>query len=172
MEGESQKLCQERESRLEGERRREEQRRQTELLLRQQEEALLRRASDQDIGQLRRQESELRQQANALQQLLDRQEAALRSMSDGGVGAVALQPQLDLTSYQQNNQSTLAQSGNQFLSSMRPQMAPQNVMQSVQHNLPPQHAVPQHAPPPPPQQQWRGGGQQMNHSFNKRNRRF
>lgn len=97
MEGESQKLQIEREQRLEMERRREEQRRQTELMLRQQEEQLLRRNGGQsgngeDLGQLRRQESELRQQANALQQLLDRQEQALRSMgSHSDLGQVGHQ---------------------------------------------------------------------------------
>ncbi|CAG2117131.1 unnamed protein product, partial [Medioppia subpectinata] len=154
MENESQKLCAERESRLESERRREEQRRQTEALLRQQEEALLRGRSDADLGSLRRQESELRQQANALQQLLDRQEAALRSMSD-------VQP--DFQSQQQSLPANLAQTGNQFLTSMR-SMAPQN-------NAPPQQ---QFQPPPQPQyihqqHQNRGGG--MQNSF-KRNRRF
>jgi proline- and glutamine-rich splicing factor len=82
MESESKKLCEEREQRLEIERRRELERQQRELMLRQQESELLRRnQSSEDLNGLRRQESELRQQANQLQQLLDRQEQALRSMA-------------------------------------------------------------------------------------------
>lgn len=70
----------ERESRYDYERQREDQRRQQETVLRQQEEQLIGQHNQNDINILRRQESDLRQQANTLQQLLDRQEKSLRQM--------------------------------------------------------------------------------------------
>ena len=106
MEQESQKMNALREARLESDRRREEERRTNEMLIQQQEDQLLRRHTVQDINQLRRQENDLRQQvcyqqhlpltssnndeiafhqANALQQILDRQEVALRAMNDVNV---------------------------------------------------------------------------------------
>lgn len=158
MESESQKLSREREQRLLEERRREEQRRQTEQQLRQQEAELLRGRQHQgeDISALRRQENELRQQANALQQLLDRQEAALRQMAPE-----ALQPQ-----HVADMQSHVTQFA---------PMQPQNNFQSYQ-----MRAQQPLAPPPIPgnahQQFGRGqqpmGGQQGHAHHYKRNRRF
>lgn len=86
MEAQSQKLNSGRETRYDMERQREEQRRQHESMLRQQEEQLIGPGVPADLNSLRRQESELRQQANALQQMLDRQETSLRSMNDPSGG--------------------------------------------------------------------------------------
>lgn len=88
MENQSKKLDAERGARFDYERQREEQRRQHENMLRAQEEQLIGPQGNQnDMNNLRRQESELRQQANALQQLLDRQESALRQMNvDSNLG--------------------------------------------------------------------------------------
>ncbi|KAI1299326.1 Paraspeckle component 1 [Halotydeus destructor] len=73
-----------RSSRLEDERRREEERQREEMYLRQREEELLRRNEMHDFGSIRRQENDLRLQASALQELLDRQENTLRQF-DGPV---------------------------------------------------------------------------------------
>lgn len=82
MESQAQQMNAGRDARFEYERQREEQRRQHENMLRAQEEQLIGPpASQPDMNTLRRQESDLRQQANALQQLLDRQESALRQMN-------------------------------------------------------------------------------------------
>jgi len=62
---------------LEIEKRREEERQQREQLLRQREEEILRRAQLADYAGLRRQENDLRMQATALQEMLDRQEVTL-----------------------------------------------------------------------------------------------
>ncbi|KAG9509237.1 Hrp65 protein, partial [Fragariocoptes setiger] len=62
------------------EQQREEQRRQHDLMLRQREEEVLRRQQLGDYSGLRQQETELRLQANALQDMLDRQEHALRQV--------------------------------------------------------------------------------------------
>lgn len=72
MEEKAGKIAQLRDQRLNEDRQREEQRRQQEIMIRQQEEDLLRRQQAQDFNVLRRQENELRMQANALQDLLDR----------------------------------------------------------------------------------------------------
>jgi len=149
-------LGHESEQRIEVERRREEQRRHTELVLRQQEEQLLRRDT-QDLGQLRRQENELRQQANALQQLLDRQEAALRQM-----GGQDIQPQLDL------NGHSLAAFSNVANQALAPPPVPQSP--SAQYSVPLAHQMRTQAPP---QQQYMGRASQPMQNYNyKRNRRF
>ncbi|KAJ6225127.1 hypothetical protein RDWZM_003672 [Blomia tropicalis] len=84
MEAQSQKMNADREARYDIERQREEQRRQHENMLRAQEEQIISPHGPQtDLNALRRQESDLRQQANALQQMLDRQESSLRQMSVG-----------------------------------------------------------------------------------------
>ncbi|XP_054165937.1 paraspeckle component 1-like [Oppia nitens] len=163
METESQKLCEEREQRLAEERRREDQRRQTEQMLRSQEEQLLRRNQEQDLVGLRRQEAELRQQANALQQLLDRQESALRQMGaqEATIGGPQT-PAMDAAAHAQMQQMAAfsGQMSNQFVGQMTPLRQPQ------------------------PQPQWSGGrggggggmgsniGSNNGMHFNKRNRRF
>lgn len=87
MEGQSQKMNSDREARYDFERQREEQRREHESMLRSQESQLIGpQHNQQDLSTLRRQENELRQQANALQQLLDRQETSLRQINDSGHG--------------------------------------------------------------------------------------
>ncbi|RWS28147.1 splicing factor: proline- and glutamine-rich-like protein [Leptotrombidium deliense] len=77
MEEQSHKLAQIRTDRVTDERRRDEERQRQEMMMRQQEEDILRRQQVQDYSALRRQENELRMQANALQELLDRVSAIL-----------------------------------------------------------------------------------------------
>lgn len=92
MEGQSQKMNSERETRYDVERQREEERRAHEGMLRQQEEQLIGQhpnTGQADLVTLRRQENELRQKANALQQILDRQENSLRGGGGGGIGGGA-----------------------------------------------------------------------------------
>ncbi|RWS16402.1 splicing factor: proline- and glutamine-rich-like protein [Dinothrombium tinctorium] len=128
MEEQSHKLVQIRNDRMTDERRRDEERQRQEMLIRQQEEDILRRQQVQDFSALRRQENELRMQANALQELLDRQEQALRQMSTG-VGGNADQ-------IFQNRLASIGDAVNSQSSTLQPPAAIQH-LQALQGNLGP-----------------------------------
>jgi len=83
MEEQSTKYAQIQNNRMEDDRRRGEERQRQEMVIRQQTEDVLRMKGPQDMYHLKRQENELRSKANALQDLLERQEQSLNQFSTG-----------------------------------------------------------------------------------------
>lgn len=91
MEERADKFGQMRNSRVDEDRRKDEERQKQFALLRQQEEEIIRRSQMQDVSNLRRQENDLRSKANALQNLLDKQEQAIGQVANPAANVMQVQ---------------------------------------------------------------------------------
>ena len=89
MEERADKFGQLRTTRLDEERRKDEERQKQMVYLRQQEEEIICRTQMQDVSNLRRQENDLRSKANALQNLLDKQEQTIGQVANPAAAAAA-----------------------------------------------------------------------------------
>lgn len=127
MEERADKFGQLRNTRIDDERRKEEERQKQLVFLRQQEEDIIRRAQSQDVSNLRRQENDLRSKANALQNLLDKQEQAIGQVANPVVAAVGMVQQTPEQQLYQNQRLSYNEQTPQLVPQQQPQINQQPI---------------------------------------------